>query len=294
MTTKSKQTLWSNLTKQVGINKINESRIVTGVIAPPGQQYLHHILKNTWSVELPENWQWEWTVSKSPAGLPAGTFARRLSNFLYKEHGITISSTQLSIIGSNVGMHVESPGNELMFFDIDETLTWEPGCFSDNGSCMAYNWVFESVQNAEGFALRSFRPTEDRMLVEEPEGNELMEMERNLWYGTPGKKSQWYNGHGRCWLFPMTTVDTLVILNSYGNNLYTFARLLSNLLNVSYKKVDLANEGEANNEDGIYINSDKGILIGTSEFLANIDEWDIATERAYIDPPDYDDYDEDY
>lgn len=187
---------------------------------------------------LPDTFDLSWLVTR---GEYAGTFPKRVSSWLKREHGKKIDSLSLSKIGNLAKMH-GNDGSQIIY-DVTDRLDWNAGDFGDSGSCFwgSYAQTRYHFQQSGFLAMRL--------------------------YDENG------NGTSRSWVAPNLPEDGCYIMfNGYGRQLVVQARVLATDLGLSYKKIRLSNFGEYTSE--FYINSGVGYLLGLPEQIEDVEEYD--------------------
>lgn len=202
-------------------------------ITPAGREALIAFLAENQLPALPEDWNWEWLVTK---GEYAGTFPKRLSSYFYKRHQLRIDPTLLSVIGNLVREHTEDRGR--YYLDFDDQLNWCAGQFGDSGSCFwgGRREARRIMRDNGGLAVRFYKTRNDQDLAEAKYDDVV--------------------GVGRAWAAPdFPKEDCLTLFNSYGypHGLLAISRILATWLGLSYYRVNLCNWGDTSGV--LYINS---------------------------------------
>jgi hypothetical protein len=199
---------------------------------------------------LPNDWEWVSVVTGK--GEYVGSFTKRVAKYYRQKHGFKFTSDQLGALGSLVGSHV----NKLSEYVIDftDTFDWSAGDFGDDGSCFwSCNADAKGALMDDGaYAVRFWKPCECSSPYCEKE----------------------LKGFARAWLIPRG--NCLVVMNGYGLETYTIARILAQHWNLSYRRIDLCNHGKT--QGLIYINGGKGIIIGAEEDVAGQRELDLEID----------------
>lgn len=172
-------------------------------------------------IELPLDWSWTVNV---PKGEYCGSFVKRVRKFAHKNK-IKLDNEFWSSLGSIVGQH--STKNTKYNFRLTQN-DWQRGDFADPESCFwTDRYYCRSVLKKENFGAIQF--FEDDLA----------------------------SGIGRAWVGKIK--NDIVVFNAYGIPLLTITRILSQHLNLLYKKVDLCNNGSA--DDYLYINQGIGYIL---------------------------------
>lgn len=165
---------------------------------------------------FPEDWAWDWLVTGK--GEYVGTLPKRIGKYLHQQYSFKLSSEILSKIGNLA--HEHSPKSLDYTFDLTDRLVgWDFGNYGDGGSCFGgdHAGALDMLEQHDGLGVRFY----------DAEGN----------------------GQARCWLVRDTPADNMAILfNGYGfkgNATLAIARALSAYLGVSYKKINLTNNGNS-------------------------------------------------
>lgn len=175
-----------------------------------------------------------------------GSFPKRLSKFVYTKCGVSMSTSGLGKIGSLVNQH--SAGSDQYTVDVTDTFRWGKYEFGQTtGSCY---WTDSSRSKV-------------REKMEE--------------YGFLAMRM--YNDEGvgvsRCWIYPEEL--RLTLFNCYSSRkdtLLTFGHIISGIMGLPYRKIELHNEGT---DSGLlYINSASGVMIASNEHLK--DDHDFGLE----------------
>ncbi len=190
---------------------------------------------------LPENWQWVWLVAGR--GEYVGTFPKRVSKYLYKEHGIKAPKSFLTELGNIARRHTE---DHLTYrFDFVNRFDWDAGDFGDGHSCYWDNnsAALEMLRDNGGLAVRFFDD---------------------------------YDGSGiaRAWLVEIE-VDLYIVFNGYGfegNPTLIIARIFAQFVSASYKRINLFNNGRSNGT--LWINGGIGYVVGAMEAIDTISRHD--------------------
>lgn len=208
---------------------------------------------------------YEWVL---PKGKYAGTFPKRLSSLLYKEFSKKIPIDLMSKIGT-IAADNSLAITEYYFrpIKLEHKIMWGDGDFKDSGSCFwGGNSKAKEMMIDHGFYAMQF----------------FTEATTNYGYGK-----------ARSWLYPMT--NKFIIFNGYGMQLIEQARILSQYLGLSYKKIELLNNND--NSNLLYINGATGYMLGTTKSLEAYDSFDFHINenryRGYICCNCENDFDED-
>ena len=246
---------------------------------------------------LPYTFSSEWLITnKGEDDGRVGTMPKRISKYLYKGYKLKISSAFMAEIGNIARTHTLK--DDIYVFDITQRLTWDAGDFGDDGSCYfggEYNHSRVGLINAEQYALRLFRPKEEKVEI-----NRVFAIKSRSWVCSRRKAHITYSetttncsclycrnaisarrndlakygnilltedvieyrtypagaGYGRAWLVEQD--NNLITFNAYGEyQLMQISRILSTIMGKSYRKTIVDHYS-----GGLYLNGD-GCVIGT-------------------------------
>lgn len=186
---------------------------------------------------MPSDWDWTWLTRE-------GKLPKRIASHYFKTHSIKLPAELVAQIG-NIARGNLVPG-ESYSFDFTAAIDWEEGDFGDDGSCY---WGDRS-------AARDMLMDNGAIAIR-----------------------FWENdfGMGRAWLFD--TGDFWVLWNGYGfdgDATLTIALVFSKFMNLTYKRIYLANRHTTSGT--LYINSARGYVIGTAQKIENITRYDFDWE----------------
>jgi len=205
-----------------------------GLISNTGLREITRYLRIQELPDLPADWRWEWLVMKGSGY--RGKFAKRVGQFYRTEHGIEVNDGVLQTVGNLARMHMELGSSYC--FEFRETVDWQDGEFSDDGSCFWGSYTGARLMvDANGFAVCFFND---------------------------GK------GLGRAWLAPLNN-DCYIVFNGYGfagDSTLTIARVLAIHFGGSYKELALRDEADA-----MYINGDRGFMIGAAQAVDSVEKY---------------------
>lgn len=181
-------------------------------------------VSNPWGFDLsPLGNQWNVTGKAEYVG----TYPKRLARYLKAKYDVKLDSRHIETIGNIGGAHVSKQSDYLISFDND-FLTGDSREYCNSGSCWwgdgQYSGSRQAIYDADGYAIRA-----------------------------------WEDGKpiARAWIAPLDDGNHIVF-NAYGKlTSLEFARLLSQANGLIYKQVNLYCD-----DDGIYINSNRGVIIG--------------------------------
>jgi hypothetical protein len=165
-----------------------------------------------------------------PKGEYCGSLVKRLRRYLHRnlapELFAKITSDVLGHIGSIVGEYQ----NAKVWFDFTDRFDWCDGDFGDGGSCFMSKtgcryWMRERLEEHGCHAIR--------------------------FYDELG------NGKARAILVPHE--GGLVVVNSYGFSLLKTARIVSSIVGMPYRKVQVANNDDTAGD--FYLNGGDGFVI---------------------------------
>lgn len=218
------------------INFNNEKHTITfgdGEIDENGQLIIADYLYNSTGFTLPDWWQWTNVVAR---GKYSGTFVKRVRKYL-NERGYKLTQAQCSELGSLIGENCES--NKEYHFRFTKK-DWQDGDFADGGSCYWNSRFFcrEIIKSNGGGAIQFFTNNEETEY-----------------------------GIGRAWLIKSKICkdnqNDWIVFNGYGLTTLKIARILSQYLGLSYRRVKLCNQFKQLNDENsnFYINSGNGIVL---------------------------------
>lgn len=219
-------------------------------------------------VWLNRDWPRDWIVGKGPY---AGTFPKRVSNWLFKERNIKTSADVVSQIGNLFSQHSNKHGT--FYFDFTRRFRWRAGDFGDGGSCYwgGNGAARNMLEHYNCLAIRFYTSTtSDR-------------------------------GIGRAWIARLVSQsdvvtesrakrpprdEVLLLFNGYGEyETIRIARILATFLGVSYKAVGIENGGRANGtlwinhyKDGIH-GGGRGFMLGAPEHIEPVTQVDLNYTR---------------
>lgn len=203
------------------------------------------IINGTWSKKLvfPEDWQWTWIVKGK--GEYVGTLTKRISKYIYKKMGISLTQDELQALGCLASDN--SMNNHAYIFDFTDVFDWTSSEFGESSSSCWWERGADSYkdrfQNIGGLAMR--------------------------FYNEAGR------GRARCWL--SLEDEHLVIFNGYGMEsgggpTLPIARVLASWLGMSYKRIEVTC-------CDLYINSSVGYAIGSTEALESVNSKNYEVDR---------------
>lgn len=182
---------------------------------------------------LPDDFNWQF-VNRH------GKITKRIAK-LYKLRGYSLNAQLLSIIGQ-IARDYSAKESDITY-DLTQEFNWNSGDFGDSGSCFfgGRGQARSMMSDVNSYAFRYYAP------------------------GT-------LNGIGRFWIIPLTD-ETVSIINIYGKwNLIKGARILAELLETDYKKLDSLECGGSdsgmlwiNNSGASYIVGDVSEIRGSIE-----------------------------
>ncbi len=181
-----------------------------------------------------------------------GTFPKRLSRYLYKNHQLKLSPEVMSKIG-NIARE-NSIINEKYKIDFVDKFNWDDGDFGDDGSCFwsDHSETKDYMEESEDFAAIRF--FDDN--CEDGGCNGC------------GKARSWIYGNGG---------GFYIIFNAYGYGLLRQTRIMAYNLGLSYKKITLKNNGEDSGK--LFINNGNGYIIGEQEKISEINSFDFRVDE---------------
>lgn len=192
---------------------------------------------------LPDEWSWVWTVTGKADYV--GTFTKRVSKYYHQTMKLKCPPEFLTELGNMARSH-SSEAITYQFEFVDD-IDWDDGDYGDGGSCWwsQYAAARSTLTGNGGGAIR--------------------------FYDADG------DGIGRAWIVPYE--GFYFLFNGYGftgDSTLIIARVMSQYLGVTYKKVSLSNYGTAYNT--LYINNATGYAIGTSEQIEFVEAHDFEFE----------------
>lgn len=215
-------------------------------VSPKGQEEISKFLFNGGvSIRdsvgvLPKNWDWSW---KAAQGEYAGTLPKRISRFLYQQHQIKLTKSEISEIGNIASKYIFR--RSIFYVDFTNRFSWSAGDFGDEGSCFFGNGfrrhALDMIQENGGQAMRFYRGSKKRD-----------------------------GGFGRVWLVPTPSKNknsppnknSKTLFNAYGIGLLPATRIYATLVDLSYQQVSITN---LHNADGtLWINGGGGFVVGAS------------------------------
>lgn len=207
----------------------------------------------------------KWIVSK---GKYAGTLPKRLSSMMYKTYGIKLDSQLLSILGGELGKL--NSDTQVKYIQLLDGIDWESGQFGDYGSCFwgSNSGAKDMLGEVGSLSLKVYS-------TNEPKNNHSQDYHCDYrCIDSDSVDNDTIYSNSRCWIIPHKR--GLILFNGYGYELITQVRLLSTLLGVSYKKIQLSNNGSGT--DTLYINSDMGYLLGNQCDICNTDSINLSID----------------
>jgi hypothetical protein len=185
---------------------------------------------------LPDTWQWVWAVLH---GEYRGTFPKRVSQYYHKSHRLQCPPAFLAEIGNIARAH--SHAAITVNFEIVDRIDWDAGDFGEEPESCWWN-EFEYARTMfidnGGLAIRLYDADD--------------------------------NGYGRAWLVPIG--NRYIIFNGYGfagNSTLTIAQLFAAFMNLSYRKIDLTNNGTSSST--LWINAGIGYMVGNDLTASHYD-----------------------
>jgi hypothetical protein len=213
------------------LNKLFKIKVPPNGISEEGLRAVSTIIYNM-GFPMPDSREADWVSWIVQRGKYAGTWPKRFANFLRKEHGYKIDSDALAKIGSCASSH-SNKEPEVLYTDFTDHANWTPGTFGeDEHSC----WWKEFNNCRMGF------------------------------FDKGGRAVRFFNKNkkpvGRAWIIKHRS--GLALFNIYGRDPFSAARIVSNHLGLSYKKIGMTSKNS-------FINNDSGFLLGSSEYLLKKD-----------------------
>ena len=264
-------------------------------ISDVGKEEFSKWAEETGHPRMPDWWDWTWTTKSGPY---VGTFPKRYSNYIYKMYGTKISPKELSEVGNKVAAHTNRSSEFIL--DFTDIFDWRSGDFGDRGSCFwegSKKGARTAIYQAGGLAVRFWKRYEPFTRAECAECEYLRENTSNRLGFAPlcnkcyrdksynktirilSKRYKGMYGYARAWFLPhlQNRQDIGLVFNGYSANgshteIQTLgsARILSQLLGLSYKKIGLTNFDDENRL--VYLNDEKGYLLGESSTIRDISE----------------------
>lgn len=196
---------------------------------------------------LPMTWDWVWVVQH---GDLTGTFPRRVARHYHRNFGLRCPQSFLQELGNLARRH--SSERITYNFEFVDTFDWESGDFGDGGSCYWGSHAGARLMLASNDALAVCFYDDDDM------------------------------GIARAWFVPLA--ERFIIFNGYGfpgDPTLTIARVVSSFLNLSYKRITLANNQSIGGT--LYINGGMGYMIGQPGRIASTDHHDFGWAEEHAD-----------
>lgn len=193
---------------------------------------------------LPDDFQWIWQARR-------GNFPKRVSSYYYKTYGLKLHPVTLACIGSIASDHTSK--NQSYTYELVDTFDWIAGDYGDKGSCYWSNHAGarKMLDENGAYAIR-------------------------FYYGDGD------SGCGRAWVVTEPVGENTAILwNGYGYQTRDIARVLAFVTGLTYKKIELRNNGAGYGE--LYINDCSGYAIGTEEALKSVESYDFQWNDIDID-----------
>lgn len=206
--------------------------------------------------DLPPNFNWNWLVERE------GSLPKRISKYYFREFGIKLTEHQLAYIGTLASDHCPR-GTFLVDFTL--TFDWRDGDFKDKGSCFwnedgSRKGALQILAHNKVMAMRFYDP-------KHPE-----------------------RGKGRAWV--AKTKFGFAVFNGYGYTTAVIARILADWSGLTYRRIKLFNNGDA---DGtLYINHYKtndasdGAYDGHDGFAFALGKWEAIHDLEEFDLKYYD------
>lgn len=205
-----------------GIRAINALMAVTDVRTDSEWQAANAGRNLRYLPELPDTWAYVWMVER---GAYRGTFAKRVRQWLYAEHGVIAPEPWLAAIGQLARAH--SAARLSYSFTITRSLYWRAGEYGDYGSCIMHSnsHALQAMTDAGVLAMRFHRE----------------------------------NGAGfaRAWVMPYA--GGFVVWNAYGLQLVEVARVLAEHTGLQYAECRVSNNDETSGV--VWINGGRGCLV---------------------------------
>jgi hypothetical protein len=211
--------------------------------------------------ELPKDFEPTWTTKR-------GTLPKRITAHCYKVNKVKLSPEQVSELGNIARRHTSLA--ETYILDFTRLFDWNAGDFGDSGSCF---WGSNSgarlmLVEHGAYAIRAYKW---KNLAPNPAKAGLLEYEN-------------VRGFARAWVVKLPD-NKLVVYNGYGSGITTldFARILALKYSLSYKKINVTNNGS---QSGLmYINSGS-YIVGAWNKIEAIISHDLCMEDIE-DSPQY-------
>jgi hypothetical protein len=196
---------------------------------------------------FPMTWDWVWVVER---GDLTGTFPRRAARHYYRELGIRCPQTFLQELGNLARRH--SSERVTYNFEFVDSFDWEAGDFGDSGSCYwgGHSGARLMLANNNALAVCFFDDSD--------------------------------KGIARAWFVPVD--ESYIIFNGYGfsgDATLTITRVISSFLGLSYKHINLSNNGS--DTQTLYINSGMGYVLGQPNKIASITRYDFGWDDESAD-----------
>ena len=205
-----------------------------------------------------------------------GSFLKRLSSFLWKEHQVKLDPSLMGKLGNIIGKESSTSGKSF-HFRFDPIAQYKDGEFGDAGSCF---WQSRpgarSLIRNEGGSFILFFDNPSALLRE------------GMFTVQEGR------GHTRAWILPVnqwcdTKEPLFALCNIYSDgtlNKYNVIRAVANQLNMVYKHVDINSQSEM-----LYVNGNCGYLLGFDPEVMEkasktpiVFKYKISTYQSFSDP----------
>ncbi|NJO31389.1 MAG: hypothetical protein HC874_30415 [Richelia sp. SL_2_1] len=198
------------------------------------------------SYTLPDDFNWEWNLTKKDSYGMQGSLIKRISSYFFKYHKIKVSAEILSRIGNLLSKELKT--ETVVSFDLTNNLERNPDYFYYGNSC----W-FNAASNG-------------RYLLMDLGGGAVRSL-YDLSYP-----------RGRCWYVPVKDNKCIALFNEYGNEaLFSYARMLSAVSGLSYRRANLYDTNKS-----MYINRNGNCyIVGEPEHLTDTDYYTSAVEDKY-------------
>ena len=196
---------------------------------------------------LPENWDYQWVLTGR--GEYVGTFPKRVSKYYWQAYQLRCPNSFVAELGQIARRN--SSDESQYVIDFTDKLDWKAGAFGDRNSCLwgSNQLGREIMQDNEVHAVRFYHANGD--------------------------------GYGRAWLYKRRE-DLWILWNGYGvkGETIAIARVLAQFWGVSYKKINLSNNGKSGGQ--VYINGGKGYVLGQADKLTDFVSYDFDFNVPHV------------
>jgi len=220
----------------------HELHVTGGQISANGFRAVQDFLWRARLVELPNNFDRDWTVTNK-ASAYKGVFPKRVAQYMLKAHGLKLKADVRTKLGKRAAQHRDD-SDRTYRFSYHDAMDWEVGDYGDDGSCFwGCRKDARSVLNDFGMLFIKFY---------HPDGYGIG---RAIIDDRPDKYAVVWNGYG------LQTLDAARIISLHAGE-------------QSFLRIDLSQNG--NSEGLVYINSGTGYVAGDMRDVRCIKKHDLA------------------